>query len=412
MSKVAIIGGGASGLFAACRLLQLNNKVTIFEKNSLVGKKLGITGKGRCNVTNNTSPSEMIENITKNSKFMYSSIYAFSPLDTIDFFENLKLPLKIERGNRVFPESDKAIDVVLCLKNFIIANHGNIVYENVIDIIQENSKIVKIKTKNKEYCNYDYYVLATGGLSYPITGSTGDGYKFAKKLGHTITDLKPSLSALVSSSKYCQAMQGISLKNVRIYVYNCFGKEVYNDFGEMLFTHFGVSGPIILSASTKMRQLPEEKYKLSIDLKPALSFEMLDNRLLREFNLNKNKTISNLMSQLLPSKMILPFLDYCNIDTKISVNSITKEQRSIICNNLKKFDFEIIDFRPITEAIVTSGGVNIDEINSKSMKSKKVDNLYIIGELLDVDAFTGGFNLQIAFSTANACAIDISKQNN
>lgn len=410
MSKILIIGGGASGLFASCRLLQFGHQVVILEKNELVGKKLGITGKGRCNLTNCSSVEETIENITKNNKFMYSAISQFSSKDTMNFFENLNLKLKIERGNRVFPESDKAVDVVLTLKNYIVKNKGIIIKENVIDIEMKERTIFKVITDKNIYTDFDYVVLATGGLSYPITGSTGDGYKFAKKLGHTVTKLQPSLSALESKSHYCEEMQGVSLKNVSISVYDSKEKMVYKDFGEMLFTHFGLSGPIILSASTKMRKLPDEKYKVSIDLKPALSNEILSNRLLREFEANKNKSISNIMTSLLPSKMISPFLNYCHINTSIQANSITKEQRETIVKCLKNFEFIIDDFRSIKEAIVTTGGVSVKEINSTSMQSKLVDNLYIIGELLDVDAFTGGFNLQIAFSTANACAVSINNK--
>lgn len=410
MNKTAIIGGGAAGLFAACRLIQNNIKPTIFEKNELVGRKLGITGKGRCNLTNKTSNEEFINNLTKNPKFMYSSVSMCNCNDVMNLFENVfKVPLKTERGNRVFPQSDKATDIVLAMKNFIINNGGTIKQETVTDLIKNGENVItEIVTNKKSYKDFTYIILCTGGKSYPLTGSTGDGYIFAKKLGHNVTELIPSLSALVCKETYCKDMQGLSLKNISISVFDESNIKVYTDFGELLFTHFGLSGPIILSASTHTRNLPKSEYKLFIDLKPALSNEVLNQRLLNDFTKNKNKTISNVLHGLLPSKMIQPFLEMTGIDGNTQVNNITKTQRATILEYLKNMPFTVTDFRPINEAIVTSGGIPVNEINSKTMNSKIIKNLYFAGEIIDVDAYTGGFNLQIAFSTANASVQAIS----
>ena len=403
--KVAVIGGGAAGLMACCRLIDGGVRPVLFEKKPLLGMKLGITGKGRCNLTNDCTPEEFMKNLTKNGKFMYSAINRFSPQDTMDYITSLGVPLKTERGRRVFPCSDKATDVVLALKKKLLSGGCKIINETIVDIEADDGVVSVLKTDKRDYVDFDCVILCTGGLSYPVTGSTGDGYGFARKLGHTVTPLTPSLSALECSGGFCEKLQGLTLKNVAVKAKdNSNGKIVFEDFGEMLFTHFGVSGPVILSASAHMRPMEEGRYSLYIDEKPALSEETLDKRILSDFEKYKNRRLSNAMNDLLPQKMIVPFIEACGISPETPVNSITKEQRRILVGTMKAIKLAVSRFRPIEEAIVTSGGVDVKEIDPSAMRSKICKNLYFAGEIIDVDAYTGGFNLQIAFSTAVAAA--------
>lgn len=396
MSSVIIVGGGASGLMAACSALENGHSVTLFNKHKQLGKKLLITGKGRCNVTNNCSFDEFFENIPNNSRFLYSAFSNFSNYDTMDFFESGGTPLKTERGNRVFPVSDKSFDILAVFEKKL-KSKVDFVYKEVTALILENGICVGVKTDEEKYYA-DNVIVATGGLSYPKTGSTGDGYKFAKTVGHTITQLSPSLSALTSTDKYCAEMMGLSLKNIGLVLYED-DKKIYTDFGEMIFTHFGVSGPIILSASAHIKNFTEHKYKISIDLKPALDNNKLDERILRDFSENLNKDFSNSLNKLLPSKMIPVIIKLSEIPPYTKVNSITKIQRERLLSLIKNFPVELSDFRTIDEAIITRGGISVKEINPKTMESKLCSHLFFVGEVLDLDAYTGGFNLQIAFST-------------
>ncbi|MBQ7505115.1 MAG: NAD(P)/FAD-dependent oxidoreductase [Ruminococcus sp.] len=397
MAKTAIVGGGAAGLMAAGFASMYGAEVVVFEKMPRVGRKILISGKGRCNITNACDIETFMSNVPVNNKFLYSAINNFPPFDIIDFFENLGLKTKIERGNRVFPESDKAMDVVDTMRRFATDNGARIKTAEVEDIIIENNAVKSVRADGKIY-DFDSVILATGGLSYPRTGSTGDGFRFAEKLGHTVIPAKPSLVPLESPDKSCKEMQGLSLKNVGLKVTDNSGKTVYTDFGEMLFTHFGLSGPMILSASCNMRDYSLE-YTAHIDLKPALDREQLDKRILRDFNENINKAVSNSLSALLPKKMIPVVLERWNIQQDKKCNSVTREERSRLISLLKDFTISISGPRPIEEAIITSGGVKVSEINPKTMESKLIKGLYFAGELIDVDAYTGGFNLTIAWAT-------------
>ncbi len=404
MSKnVIVIGGGPSGMLAAATAAKYGCNVTLVEKNKILGRKLLITGKGRCNVTNYCDVDEVLLNInSSNKKFMFSSLNAFSCYDTYSLFEELGVPLKIERGNRVFPVSDKAVDVRDALKKYMINCGVLIKNETVLSVLANPFCIVT--DVNKYYA--DSVIIATGGLSYQLTGSTGDGFKFAKELSHTVTKTSPALVALKSSNKECADMAGLSLKNVSITASDKDNKVVYTDFGEMLFTHTGVSGPIILSCSSKL-DFTKSPYKLSIDLKPALSEQELDARILRDFSKFTNKDFQNSLSELLPKSIIPQIIKRCEINPHQKVNTITKEQRKQLVNIIKSFDITIISKAGYDEAIITSGGVSLDEINAKTMESKLLKGLYFTGEILDIDANTGGFNLQIAFSTgfAAGCAV-------
>ncbi|MBQ1244837.1 MAG: NAD(P)/FAD-dependent oxidoreductase [Clostridia bacterium] len=395
--RIAIIGGGAAGLMAAGTALKYGANVTIFEKNKILGKKLLITGKGRCNLTNNCTSSEFITNVTKNPRFMYASLSEFDSFSTMALFEELGVPLKTERGNRVFPVSDRSADIVNALKGYI--KGAEIINEKVCGLIFEDDRVIGVKT-NKSYF-FDAVILATGGASYPQTGSDGFGYRLAKEAGHTITDITPSLVPLEIKGNLCARMQGLSLKNVGLTIVNTENnKVIYTDFGEMLFTHFGVSGPMILSASAHIRGLDFNRLRLIIDMKPALDERQLDARLLSDFEKYSNRDFVNSLSDLLPSKMIEVFAELCGIPFNKKVNSITKAERQKILSLLKGLSFDIKGFRSINEAIITSGGVDVKEVSPKTMMSKLKDGLYFAGEILDVDAYTGGFNLQIAFSTA------------
>ena len=392
-------------MLCAGMLRSRSENVTVIEKNEKPGRKLAITGKGRCNLTNDCDAGEFFQNIPVNSSFMYSSFYSFDNQSVKKLFEELGVPLKVERGQRVFPVSDSAYDIVDALKSYMGRCFLN---ETALEILIENDKVVGVKT-NKGVHRADNAVIACGGASYPLTGSTGDGYEMARKAGHTVTEIKPSLVPLTSNDKCCKSCQGLSLRNVRATVFdNKRSKAIYSETGELLFTHFGLSGPLMLTASSRMREMENARYTVKIDLKPALDEKTLDARVLSDFAKYKNKDIQNAFSDLLPRKLIPSFVEKCDLDGTQKVNSITKEQRRAVLRTLKSFEVEISGFRPISEAIITSGGVSVKEINPKTMESKLVSGLYFAGEVIDVDAYTGGFNLQIAFSTAASAAAAIA----
>lgn len=392
--RIAVIGGGAAGMMAAGTAIEYGADVTIFEHTDRLGKKLAITGKGRCNVTNNSSVNDFLENVTTNPRFLYTALYTLSPEKTMEFFEGLGASLKTERGNRVFPSDDKAKTIVDAMKRY--CKDATVIFENVISV-KESNGIFTVKAKRER--EFDAVIMATGGKSYPLTGSDGSGFKIARTLGHSVTALKPSLIPIESSSKICSDMMGLSLKNVAIKIIDKNERILYSDFGEMMFTHFGVTGPVILSASSHIKNEDISSLMLSIDLKPALDEKTLDARLLSDFKENANKDFINSLGSLLPSKMIDTFISVCGIDGHKKIHSITKEERKNILNTLKNFKIPLSGFRPIEEAIITSGGIEVKEINPKTMESKIVPNLYFAGEMIDTDAYTGGFNLQIAFST-------------
>ena len=419
--KVIIIGGGPAGMMAAISAAEEGNKTIIIEKNKSLGKKLLITGKGRCNITSSLDMEEFIKNIPGNGKFLYSSFQNYTNKDIINFLHRQGLEAKIERGNRYFPVTDKSIDVLRCFEKRLKELNAEIYYDEIVKeiLIEKNqyngdsekynlkSKVIGVKT-NKQTIYGDKVIIATGGKSYPLTGSTGDGYKMAENLGHTITKIKPSLVPIVCYEKdLCQELQGLSLKNISITILDeNKSKKIYEDFGEMLFTHFGISGPIILSGSAHLVRykqidnlLKDKKVILYIDLKPALSKEKLDCRILRDFEENKNKKLKNSLDKLLPQKLIEPIIKLSQINPEKKVNEITKKERENLIESLKKFKLTAKGFRPIDEAIITSGGINTKEINPSTMESKKIKGLYFAGEVIDVDAYTGGFNLQIAYST-------------
>ena len=397
-----IIGGGAAGLMAAYTAAVRGRSVLLIERNDRVGKKLAITGKGRCNVTNNCTDEEFFANIPVGGKFLYSAYSNFNCYDCIEFFESLGVPLKTERGNRVFPDSDKAGDIVSALENACKKSGVTVVHKRVSEVLAEDGVIVGVRCGDTVY-NAVSVLIATGGKSYPGTGSDGDGYKFAAALGHTVTALKPSLVPLVGEEDYCSEMTGLSLKNVAVSVKDTKkDKVIFKEQGEMLFTHFGVPGPLILSASSHIREMERGRYKILIDLKPALDLPTLDKRLQRDFSENPNRIFANSLSKLLPSKMIPVAVRLSGIAPEKQVNSVTKQERAGLVRLLKSFPVTVRDFRPVSEAIITSGGVKLSEVNPKTMESKLVQGLFWAGEVLDIDAYTGGFNLQIAFCTAVA----------
>lgn len=397
--NVIVIGGGPAGMLAAISASEQGNKVIILEKMNSLGKKLCITGKGRCNITSSLPIDEFIKNIPGNGRFLYSAFQNFTNQDILNLLNKQGLKTKEERGNRIFPITDRASDVLDALIAKLKKQNVKIITNTrVQDIIVENNKIKGVIANNKKY-EADKVILATGGASYPTTGSNGDGYELAKKVGHTVTAIKPSLVALTAktaSQEICKKLQGLSLKNVGIKIIKD-NKEIYEDFGEMLFTHFGVSGPTVLSASAHLVRTDLKNVKMIIDLKPALSEEKLEERILRDFMEEKNKEFKNSLDKLLPKKMIPVIVEIMNLNKK--VNEIKKEERKKLVKLLKNFEIEIESFRPVEEAIVTAGGINIKEINPKTMESKLVKGLYFAGEIIDVDAYTGGFNLQIAYST-------------
>lgn len=412
--KVVIIGGGPAGMMAAISSAKCGNDVTILEKMNMLGKKLLITGKGRCNITSSIPIDEFIKNIPGNGMFLYSAFNKFDNTDILNLLKEEGVETKVERGNRVFPVSDSSKDVQMAFIKLLKKYHVKVeTNSNVKEIITENGEVTKVKYEQdsvKKEINAEKVILATGGKSYPGTGSTGDGYLIAEKLGHTITKIRPSLVPLVVAPKdinICKSLQGLSLKNVQIKLKDIKNeKNIYEDFGEMLFTHFGVSGPTVLSGSAHLLRyknidelLKNENIKLIIDLKPALSMEKLDERILRDFSSEKNKAFKNSLEKLLPKKMIDVIIDLSEINPNKKVNEITKKEREQLVFLLKNFSITIQSFSRIEEAIVTAGGINIKEINPKTMESKIVKGLYFAGELIDVDAYTGGFNLQIAYST-------------
>ncbi len=409
--KVIVIGAGAAGTMAAGFAAENGADVLLLEKNEKIARKVMITGKGRCNVTNNVDDVQsFIQNIPGNGRFLYSAYSLFDNRDVMDFFEDYGVQLKVERGNRVFPVSDKAVDIVDALNRFIIDTGVKRKTERVKALISENNEIKGVETESGNTYYADSVIIATGGLSYPRTGSTGDGYELAKSVGHTVTELKPSLSALVCREGLCSECMGLSLKNVAIKVFDTKKKkEIYDDFGEMLFTHFGVSGPMILSSSAHMRDMEKGRYEIYLDLKPALSHEKLDARILRDFADNSNKSISNVLALLLPKSLISPVLRLSQIRQSEKINQITKEMRKALVDTIKSIKLTVMDFNDISEAIVTAGGIKVSEINPKTMESKLCKGLYFAGEVIDCDGYTGGFNLQIAFSTGHLAGISASK---
>ena len=404
-----VIGGGAAGLMAAGTAAQRGLSVTLFERNEKLARKVAITGKGRCNVTN-ACPllNDLIANVPVNGRFLYGAFSRFTTDDTMDFFEGMGVPLKIERGNRVFPVSDRALDIVDALNKYITINGVKRKTARVTELIVEDGAVKGCKTEDGSEFYADNVLIATGGKSYPGTGSTGDGYTLAKQVGHTITELKPSLVPLECHEGWCTDAQGLSLRNVGIEIEDAKTyKTVYKDFGEMLFTHFGVSGPMILSASSHMRNMERGRYFIHIDFKPALSYEQLDKRLQRDLLECSNKNLYNTLSLMLPRKMIPIIVKLSGLNGNIKSNQVTKEMRATLVDLLKDIRLTVTDFRPIEEAIITSGGVSVSEIDPKTMKSKLCDGLYFAGEVIDVDAYTGGFNLQIAFSTGHLAGSNI-----
>jgi len=394
-----IVGGGAAGMTAAITAAQNGRKVLLLEKMNSCGRKISITGKGRCNVTNNCGRDEFFENIPTNPRFLYSAYSAFDPQDCMDFFERLGVPLKTERGNRVFPVSDKAQDIVRALEQGCEDFGVKIIYSKVTEILAENGEVHGVKCGDRSF--YAKSVLiAAGGCSYPKTGSDGGGYRLAEALGHTVTEIRPSLVPIESDDDYCRDMMGLSLKNVLLTLKDTEkNRTLFSEQGEMLFTHFGVSGPLVLSASAHIPNIEGGRYIFYIDLKPALDEKKLDERILRDFGEIPNRIFANSLSKLLPAKMISTVVTLSGIDGEKQVNSVTKQERRRLVSLLKAFPVHIRCFRPIEEAIVTSGGIKTSEISPKTMESKLVKGLYFAGEIIDVDAYTGGFNLQIAFST-------------
>ena len=401
---IGVIGGGPAGIMAAGTAGSCGKSVILIEKNERLGKKLFITGKGRCNITNSSSMDLFFDNIITNKNFLYSSLFSFTNRDIIKLLGDNGLRTKVERGNRVFPENDKSSDVIKAFIRFLEKSNVKLrLNSDVIDIYLNEDKFV-VKTNNDVFL-FDKLILTTGGKSYPATGSTGDGYKFAQNFGHTIVELKPSLVPLEIDAPWLKDLQGLSLKNVRLKAYT--GKKLIRDeFGDMIFTHYGISGPIVLSISNHLNK----RYKnisLTIDFKPALDNEKLDNRILRDFELYNNKQLKNALNDLLPQKLIPWIIKYSNIYPEKKVNQITKEERNNLVGVIKNFRMHFKDFRPIEEAIITSGGICVKEVNPSTMESKIIPNLYFAGEILDVDALTGGYNLQIAYSTGYIAGMNV-----
>ncbi|MBQ6717621.1 MAG: NAD(P)/FAD-dependent oxidoreductase [Clostridia bacterium] len=403
MKKIVIIGGGAAGLMAAYsaakELCGTAYSITIVEKNSRPARKVMITGKGRCNVTNNCDMNALIANTPKNGKFLYSAFNNFNSQDTMQFFETQGVPLKTERGNRVFPVSDRSVDIVDALVKSVQKN-CNIIEGTAEAILAPNGKVTAVKLADNRILDADSVILATGGMSYPTTGSTGDGYKMAKMLGHMVMSLTPSLVGLECHEGFCTRLAGLSLKNVTLSVFESGKKKpLYKEMGEMLFTHTGISGPLTLSASAHIRHMGKKEYSAEIDLKPALDEMQLDKRLLRDFEESLNRDFANSLDKLLPKSIISVIINMSGIPPHTKVNQISREQRQSLINAIKHFKLNVTGFRPIEEAIITSGGISVKEIDPATMMSKLVDGLFFAGEIIDVDAYTGGFNLQIAFST-------------
>ena len=398
-----VIGGGPAGIFAAITAAQKGQKVLLLERNDRMGKKLLITGKGRCNVTNDCSAEDILKNVPRNGKFLFSAMNAFPPQRIMDFFNGHGCELKTERGNRVFPVSDRSQSVLDCLQKEMRAKGVTVKTGRVREIMVENSQVVGVRT-DREEIRANWVILATGGVSYPATGSTGDGYAMAKALGHTVVEPQGSLVPLETAGNDCQEMQGLSLRNVGVKLLNAKGKVLYKDFGELLFTHFGVSGPTVLSASCHLKG---EGCKLVIDLKPALDEAKLNDRILRDLEMYQNRAMENALTDLLPRSMIPVVLRRLEIDPAMQANSLTKQKRRALIELLKAFPVEITGRRPVAEAIITSGGIKTGEIDPKTMESKKMAGLYFAGEIIDCDAYTGGFNLQIAWATAYVAGISV-----
>ena len=402
---VIVIGGGPAGMFAAITAARQGKKVLLLERNDRLGKKLLITGKGRCNVTNDCTQQEVLQNTPRNGRFLYSTMTAFPPEKTKEFFEAGGCALKTERGNRVFPITDRSQSVLDCLQKELRRLHVTVKTARVRHILTEDGHVTGVEIQDEKLFA-DWVILATGGASYPTTGSTGDGYAMAAELGHTIIPAEGSLVPLETAGTDCQEMQGLSLRNVGVKLLNAKGKVLYKDFGELLFTHFGVSGPTVLSASCHLKG---EGCRLVIDLKPALEETKLDDRLLRDLDMYQNRTMENALTDLLPRSMIPVVLRRLDIDPNLQANSLTKQKRRELVQLLKAFCVEITGKRPVSEAIITSGGVKVSEIDPKTMASKKVPGLYFAGEVIDCDAYTGGFNLQIAWATAYAAGMAVSQ---
>ncbi|MGN0179939.1 MAG: NAD(P)/FAD-dependent oxidoreductase [Monoglobaceae bacterium] len=407
MSKtVTVIGGGAAGMMAAGSAAEAGHNVRLIEQNKILGKKLLITGKGRCNLTNACDDVEtLLKNVVTNRRFLYSAFYGFDNFQTMAFFESQGLKLKTERGGRVFPESDKSADVSAALRRYMNRGGVEIVRDRADDICTEGGCVSGVTCQKQGFFPSDAVILATGGISYPVTGSTGDGYTFAENLGHTITPLRPSLVPLTVAEDWLAPLSGLSLKNISITVKNSKGKTVYNDFGEMMLAHFGLTGPVILSASAHLKDMDSEKYTLHLDLKPALSAEKLNERILRDFSASMNKDLINALDALLPKALIPVVISLCDIEPHKKINSVTSAERARLTELIKNIKFNITGFCPPEQAIITSGGVSVKEINPSTMESKLVRGLFFAGEIIDVDALTGGFNLQIAFSTGRLAGV-------
>lgn len=399
--RIIVIGGGAAGMLAALTAARMGASVTLLERNQKVGRKLYITGKGRCNLTNDCTPAEVLSNVPRNGKFLTSAVTRFSPAEVKAFFTDLGVPLKTERGNRVFPVSDKAADVVDALFFALRRSGVDLIQDRAREILTDHGAVSGVKGERGSYAG-DAVILATGGASYPLTGSTGDGYAMAAALGHTILPPKASLIPLVVEGEECPSMQGLSLRNVVVKVKNKKGKVIFREQGEMLFTHFGLSGPLILSASAHMRDFEKDQYTVIIDLKPALDEAALDDRLVRELTGQPNRAFHNVLETLAPRLLIPVLAKRADIPSNLPANAVTKVQRRRLLETLKELSFPVAGPRPVEDAIVTSGGVKVSEVDPKTMGSKLVQGLYLAGELLDVDAYTGGFNLQIAWCTGRA----------
>ena len=402
---VIVVGGGPAGMFTAITAAENGCKVLLLEANDRLGKKLLITGKGRCNVTNDCGPQEILQNVPRNGRFLYSAMENCPPASVIAFFETNGCPLKTERGNRVFPTSDKSVSILECLRNVMHRLNVKVQTARAREILTENGAVTGVKTSAGVF-TAPAVILATGGVSYPTTGSTGDGYDMAKALGHTVIEPEGSLVPLETAGTACQRMQGLSLRNVAVKLLDAKGKILYKDFGELLFTHFGVSGPTALSASAHMKG---EGCRLVIDLKPALDENKLNDRILRDLEVYKNRAMENALTDLLPRSMIPVVLDILSVPADLEANSFTRQQRRMLVELLKGFPVEIVGKRPVAEAIITSGGIKVSEINPKTMESKLIPGLYFAGEIIDCDAYTGGFNLQIAWATAYTAGISIKR---
>lgn len=409
--RIIVIGAGAAGMIAAGRAAEDAEKVILIERNGFFGKKLRITGKGRCNITNSADIEDMINMYPTNPKFLYSALYTFTNDDIVRLLEQYGVKTKTERGGRIFPVSDKAEDVVKALRKYALKDNVSVITARVKNITVENGAVRGVKLAGKNIYA-DRVIVCTGGVSYPQTGSEGDGYDFAKSAGHTVTEIKPSLVPIVTEEKWVKDVMGLSLKNAAVSVFDQKGRRVYEDFGEMLFTHFGVSGPVVLSMSAHLKNIGKEHYRLEIDLKPALSEEQLDIRILRDFEKYRKKHLINALDDLLPKALIPVIVEMSGIEPHKAVCEITRAERAVLAEKIKRLTLTLVKFRPVAEAIVTSGGVKVSEINPSTMESKKVKGLYFAGEVIDVDGYTGGFNLQAAFSTGYLAGMSAAQTEN